>query len=555
MKLELSFRPDSRRVWTTYECDPCTVHVTGWADTGADVVSGDRFARSVWNSITGRSDFADLMRGLNGNFVVVISNSDTIAFGVDAVRTIPLLYRRDGNTVLVSDSVDELRRTNDPPDDDSAVEFYMAGMATGPYTLFRDIRALQAGECIVCDRSEGTLLPERYYRYLSTYDAPESVEQLVEELDALALTVFERVVESLSGRQVVIPLSGGLDSRLVAATFKRLGYDRVVCFSYGRPGNWESERSKAIADLLGFPWHMFPYTGALWREIIDSDEVMRYWAFAGNAVSAPGWDDWPAVRALRENPAIDEDAVIINGNSGDYIVGSHLKYLLDPSWNDDPTDVHTAIIKKHCTLWFGLIDRPGVRDVIVRRIDEALEGLPVDTDEEWACRYEYWEWQERQAKIPVNMVRTYDFFGYDWRMPLWDLELMKFWERIPSAYKVDKYLYRKQLSTVDPYGLFQEDAPLSPWSRDRALEQCTRGTRAAMLSSLSTAPLVGSFLTRLRHYRRLDHMYRAHAAGMCRGYGWMRFVFRDPFKRHELAWQARDYMRMLGVEPPPFVRN
>ena len=61
----------------------------------------------------------------------------------------------------------------------------------------------------------------------------------------------------------------------------------------------------------------------------------------------------------------------------------------------------------------------------------------------WANAIEYWDFQERQAKFIVNSVRVYEFFGYSWRLPLWDNELIEYFKKIPLSYRMNTNLYRK----------------------------------------------------------------------------------------------------------------
>jgi asparagine synthetase B (glutamine-hydrolysing) len=55
---------------------------------------------------------------------------------------------------------------------------------------------------------------------------------------------------------------------------------------------------------------------------------------------------------------------------------------------------------------------------------------------------------ERVAKFIVNSVRVYEFFGYSWRMPLWDNELIGFFSQVPLKFRIDEYLYIKYAGTV-----------------------------------------------------------------------------------------------------------
>jgi asparagine synthase (glutamine-hydrolysing) len=45
---------------------------------------------------------------------------------------------------------------------------------------------------------------------------------------------------------------------------------------------------------------------------------------------------------------------------------------------------------------------------------------------------------QRQPKFIVNAVRTYEYFGYEWRLPLWDKDLVSFWLSIPLSVRNGK---------------------------------------------------------------------------------------------------------------------
>lgn len=56
-----------------------------------------------------------------------------------------------------------------------------------------------------------------------------------------------------------------------------------------------------------------------------------------------------------------------------------------------------------------------------------------------------WNIANRQAKFIVNSLRVYEFLGYEWRIPLWDSELMNFWSKVPLKYRIKKELYDEYL--------------------------------------------------------------------------------------------------------------
>ena len=75
--------------------------------------------------------------------------------------------------------------------------------------------------------------------------------------------------------QIVVPLSGGYDSRLVLAGLVAAGYRDLVTFTYGQPGSGEVRVSQRTAAALGVPWHGVAYTPAKWRAWRRSADAQR----------------------------------------------------------------------------------------------------------------------------------------------------------------------------------------------------------------------------------------------------------------------------------------
>lgn len=93
------------------------------------------------------------------------------------------------------------------------------------------------------------------------------LQQIVEEFSAL----FEQIIdEQVSNKKVILPLSGGLDSRTQACALHYLKKD-VVAYSYAfEGGHDETLYSKKIAKVCGFPFEAWRVPkGYLWNTIDD----------------------------------------------------------------------------------------------------------------------------------------------------------------------------------------------------------------------------------------------------------------------------------------------
>ncbi len=434
--------------------DKCTF-VRGAAFGGtstSDLVSLPEY----FNEVQSRDDFKSLLTSLNGYFCIICKRGSALFAAVDRARSIPLFYGYAGDEFYISDDANWVReRVGSLERSELAkYEFCMTGYVTGSDTLCPDVKQLRAGELLVVELCGKALRfdIERYYDLVSTEaHYPSDAEELSEAFDQVLVRCFERLVTLANGRTIAIPLSGGWDSRLIALMLTRLGYGNVVAFTYGRPGNLESEISKRVANTLGIEWHFVPYSNELWKQWFWTDERSSYYSLAHNLVSLPHIQDWPAVWELKKKELIPADCVFVPGHTGDFLAGTTgiPKSFLEP-YRIPSTRVVEEIYDGHYCLRRCDGERLYIKEAMKQRISAQL-GSSGDLCADDAIRlYKRWVWQERQAKFIVNSVRVYDFWGHDWWIPLGDLEMREFWMRVPIELRFDKRLYIayiKQLST------------------------------------------------------------------------------------------------------------
>lgn len=262
----------------------------------------------------------------------------------------------------------------------------------------------------------------------------------------LHVTLAKRLIKSLRGRTIVLPLSGGQDSRLIAIMLRRLGYENVICFSYGKEGNAESITSRKIADYLGYKWIFIPYTIEKWKEWYNSDLMKKYMVFGDNLTSLPHIQDFPAVLEMKKQGLIPRDSIFVPGHAADFIQGSHIPHYFVGKKVVKKKEIIETIYKAHYNLRKNPQKKTGLKEVFERRIYHIVGDISASTPEIAADIIEYWNWQERQAKFIANSIRVYEFFGYEWRLPLWDNELMNYWSKITVDNRVKRALYYKYVN-------------------------------------------------------------------------------------------------------------
>ncbi len=375
---------------------------------------------------------------LNGEFAFIAETKDIIFCTVDKTRSIPLFYIKTKNSFIVSDSAYYLKdKINQPLNEEKAAEFMVAGFVTGNETLFDDIKQIRAGEFLLYQKNEKYLKSCCYFRFLhgNYYELPET--GLLEMLDQTLVNAFSRLIESTSkqGKRLIVPLSGGLDSRIIVAMLKRLGVNDVICMTYGRKGSRESEISKYVAEALGYEWLFVEYTAKKWRECYTSKEVELFRIWAGNLSSLPHMQDLLAVQELQAQGKIPENSVFVPGHTG---YGSQIP----DSTSFDSEAYLEASLKKHYNLWRWPCGQE-LEKIFKQRISKSTSGLEIKDNETFVNAIEYFDSNERQAKYIYNSVRVYEFVGYEWRIPLCDTELIEFFLRVPVEYRINLNLYKK----------------------------------------------------------------------------------------------------------------
>lgn len=433
--------------WTNFD----DIFVRGSAFVGNDLKQGVALAKHFEN-VTNPQEFVSLLKELNGFYAVILKKNNIVMAAVDRVRSFPLFYACVKDKLFLSDDAEWVRLQvgGEQRGRLAETEFLLTGYVTGEDTLYPEAKQLQAGEALTAyaDGSKVIVEKNRYYRYLHNIGKQIDKDTRAAALDQVVINCIQRLIRWADGRGIVIPLSGGYDSRLIATTLKRLGYDRIVAFSYGRPGNKEAEISKWVAKCLDIPWHFVPYSNEAWWKWFHSEERVAYYRIAHNLASLPHIQDWPAVKMLKARGVIGPDAVFVPGHTGDFLTGGHIPESFFRNAQIGEKLFLDAVIKKHYSLWpFDKLDN-AIKEELKDRIMQTAETKDLLSPAGAADAIEKWDWQERQAKFIINSVRVYEFWEYDWWLPLWDADMMDFWTGVPLELRKEQKLYIEYVTQI-----------------------------------------------------------------------------------------------------------
>jgi asparagine synthase (glutamine-hydrolysing) len=374
-------------------------------------------------------------RNLSGHYVVIVAKDGVTLAATDRCRSFPILYSKSEKGLILSDSVSAITALVNPQlNTDAIAEYLSAGFVTQNRTLYRNVFQVENGKILI--NSPDAVNIASHYQYLSKPAEGYSDSELRAELLRLLETVFGRLIAALNGRTVVIPLSGGYDSRLIASMFRRLHYNNVICYSFGKQGNPEAVMSEKVARTLGYQWFFFETSPELVKDFHATHEFIRYVDFAANGNSFYIIQDYFAVKAMRDRGLIPPDSVFMPGHSGDTIGGSNSLGAI--RGNETLPEVARKIIRYKFNLSVLSKSRINTFEQQVLHSLMGIDGHPLQL-------YDLWSMNESHPKLFVNAVRVYEFFGYKFFLPLWDNLLLDFFAALPIHLKVGKKLYDQTL--------------------------------------------------------------------------------------------------------------
>lgn len=423
-----------------------------WENEGNSYVKGRAFIKG--NLLRGKElakyfnevALEDSIVGGNGFWGLVKKNDNSVLIIGDRMRSYPLFYGIHENVAYISDDPYWVKeKVKDVEFNEvSKNEFLLTGYVTGRDTLYENVKQIQPGEIISIEFDEENKIKIKYSKYYNfvhgNYFKKLRYDEILKEHEKVLLNSINRLAQYAGGRTIVIPLSGGYDSRLVATFLRKINYENVITFSYGRINNLECVISKEVAKRLKYKWIFIPYNSEKSYKWYNSLERKKFSKFGDNLSTILPDREWPGVWELKRRNLIPEDSIFAPGHSGDFISGGHIPKNLN-KYNVNEKQFVEEILKKHYVMWNWEGVKGNWIDDFSKKILNNSEYKSFNGEDNAANAYEKWNWSENQIKRMVNSVKIYDYFGYDYWLPLWDYEYMDFWSRVPLKYRINKNLY------------------------------------------------------------------------------------------------------------------
>lgn len=293
-------------------------------------------------------------------------------------------------------------------------------------TVFAGARALTAGSEINCDASGH--ISHSTKRLFTPSDESMSDEEALDELSSLWPEVIADVCRSYAGTPLAAGLSGGLDSRFIAAELSRQGHSPLA-YTYGSLETHEATAAAELADVLGFDHLRIAVTS----DRLMPDALALAHRLDGSHSPAEMYEDWFSDR-LRSIAG-----AVVNGLAG------------GPLWGDDKAvgvHGHDPVLSAQMRRYGSELAR--IRQLLSPDLVDAAEPLIRSGLSESLSEWDtdgrsdivvYWRVYNRQFRWGNMLTTAMRRNGIPMAAPFFDSRFLRYASRLTPAQRLNGNLY------------------------------------------------------------------------------------------------------------------
>lgn len=393
---------------------------------------------------TSYEEFCNSLSTFFGCYSIIMCKGDEVWIAVDIARSMPLYY--DAELSCVSDSAEAVRKyksiSRTDVDNVRALEMYATSYIVGENTIFNSIKQLDIGSSAVIRNNK---IESRCYFVHKSQNRSIDRKAALDQLEKITDRSMERLKKVVGNRQVVISLSGGYDSRYLACSLKKNGFENVFCYTYGRKDSFEPVQSKKVADALGYQWVGLEYNDDDVKKII-SEDTREYFEYTNNYDYISYIQNFVAFKKLSVMGVIAEDAVVLTGLCNDMPTGFYTPDKEEAEKWDYTNEGCASFVYSQRFIKFSLAH--DLKRQFTKEIQNKFEewDLHVADYESFVHASDCANTAFSHSRCFLHMNNVHEFFGHQWLLPCWDRELLGFWYSMPAEYRYKQNLYEEYIT-------------------------------------------------------------------------------------------------------------
>jgi len=389
---------------------------------------------------------------IDGHFAFIFKDKYKIISVVDRVGSIPLFYLFNKSKYYITPFPSLIKKDFEKKlINYQVLSLSMSGYTIGEESIYQNFKSIKGGFYTLFNLKYKKLQKISYNLYEAwKIDNKSSYKYLKKNLNKLNLKIIKKLYQFslINKKKIAIPLSAGYDSRFIVSCLKELGAKNVFCYSYGLKDNYEAKAAKKIANKLGYEWYFVELNNLKIFNSYRSKNFSNFSKISDTFCSSADFMEFYVIEELHKKRLL-KNCIIVNGNSGDFISGAHIPEYFNKG-NDSQKIINSltnAFINKHFKLWNSLATKNNNKIIYNLLIDE-IKNLKIYkkiNKNNSHSIFEFLEFYNRQSKHVCSRQRIYEYFNYQWALPLWDKDYIDFWKKIRRKFKFKQKLYEDVL--------------------------------------------------------------------------------------------------------------
>lgn len=319
------------------------------------------------------------------------------------------------------------------------------GYHIGELTILKNVKCLPNARHLEYRAADGQLTVQRYWDYPYGELEPwrDSEAELAEALHGHLTRALRRQLNGV--KKILLPISGGLDSRTLAGLLAQSGFTgEVLAYSYGQKSSRDVRYGRAIARKLGYRHVTIPTPA----DFLIKHQDESAWRLDGEWTSELAW-----ARISHTHPALGDtrECTVLSGMFGDIVSGSDI-YHYRRQAGDSPLPLpELRNIFFRCGTEYQLPDQASqlflpthalaAEQALEAIIDRTLSPLQGMTPYFALQRTEF-EHRQRRHTATVTQSLEQDIKTIS---PFLDCAFVDFTLRIPFPLFHDKVLYKRMI--------------------------------------------------------------------------------------------------------------
>jgi len=339
-------------------------------------------------------------------------------------------------TKIIPDTQKFVKNEKEPGLDHKAICIFAAfGFFLGKDTYYKNLETLQPANDYEISENEIILSSKEYWKW--HYSPREiNLKQATEEFAHL----FEKLTdENLKGKKVILPLSGGIDSRSQAAAIGN-NYD-AKSYSYKFENSFdETKYGKQISEKIGIPFNEYTIpNGYLWEVIDELSEINQCYA------------DFTHPRQMAVIKDVSEFGnIFFLGHWGDVLFDS-IGVSEDMRFDEQVNTILNKFIKNGGIelaemLWEHWMPGGKFRNYLEDRISELLNEIKIDNANSRIRAFKSTYWAPRWTSANMSVFSNF----HPVFLPYYENEMCEFICNIPDALLADRKIQIEYIKIKKP---------------------------------------------------------------------------------------------------------